>query len=176
MTPSSTRILDLKSLIMLSSLAAVWGGSFFFAEIALREVPPLTVTLHRVTWAVPILLLIVAVKGIKVPVSARIWLAYLVMGALNNFLPFSLIFWGQTQIDSGLASILNAMTAIFSAVVTGLLLADEPLTTKKFMSTALGLIGLACIIGPSALTEFDLGNLAQLAILGAALSYAFVGV
>lgn len=161
---------------MLSSLAAVWGGSFFFAEIALREVPPLTVTLHRVTWAVPILLLIVAVKGIKVPVSARIWLAYLVMGALNNFLPFSLIFWGQTQIDSGLASILNAMTAIFSAVVTGLLLADEPLTTKKFISTALGLIGLACIIGPSALTEFDLGNLAQLAILGAALSYAFAGV
>lgn len=150
--------------------------SFFLGEIALREVPPLTITLHRVAWALPILALIVLFKGISVPRSPKIWGAYLVMGALNNTIPFSLIFWGQTQIESGLASILNGTTAMFAAVVAGLLLREEPLTAKKIIGAALGIAGVAFIMGPSALTDFNPSNLAQLAILGATLSYAFAGV
>ena len=161
---------------MLLLLAAVWGGSFFFGEIALSEVPPLTITLHRVFWAVPILALIVLIKGLPIPKSKNVWGAYLVMGALNNAIPFSLIFWGQTQIDSGLASILNATTAMFAAVVAGVLLKDEPLTPRKIVGAALGIAGVAFIMGPEALTEFNPGNLAQLAVLGATLSYAFAGV
>ena len=161
---------------MLLLLAAVWGGSFFFGEVALREVPPLTLTLHRVIWAVPILVLIVLFKGVSVPRSPRIWGAYLVMGALNNAIPFSLLFWGQTQIESGLVSILNGTTAMFAAVVAGLLLPDEALTAKKVIGAGLGIAGVAFIMGPSALTNFNLSNLAQLAILGATLSYAFAGV
>ena len=176
MTKPPTLTLDSKSIPMLLLLAAVWGGSFFFGEVALREVPPLTLTLHRVIWAVPILVLIVLFKGVSVPRSPRIWGAYLVMGALNNAIPFSLIFWGQTQIESGLVSILNGTTAMFAAVVAGLLLPDEPLTAKKVIGAGLGIAGVAFIMGPSALTNFNLGNLAQLAILGATLSYAFAGV
>lgn len=168
--------MDLKSTIMLLALAAVWGGSFIFAEVALREVPPLTITLHRVFWALPILAVIVRMKGLSIPRSPRIWAAYLVMGALNNALPFSLIFWGQMRIDAGLASILNGTTAMFGAVVAGLLLKDEPLTQRKIVGAALGIAGVAFIMGPDALAGFDPGNLAQLAVLGAALSYAFAGV
>jgi drug/metabolite transporter (DMT)-like permease len=168
--------LDFKSIIMLLLLAAVWGGSFFFAEVALSEVPPLTITLHRVVWAVPILAVIVFLNGIALPRSLSVWGAYLVMGALNNAIPFSLIFWGQTQIESGLASILNGTTAMFAAVVAGLLLVDEPLTAKKIVGALLGIAGVAFIMGPSALTDFNPSNLAQLAILGATLSYAFAGV
>ncbi len=160
---------------MLLLLAAVWGGSFFFAELALTELPPLTITLHRVVWAVPILALIVRIKGIAYPRSLRVWGAYLLMGALNNAIPFSLIFWGQIQIDSGLASILNATTAMFAALVAGLLLPDEPLTSKKIVGAVLGIAGVAWIMGPDALSGFDPANLAQLAILGATLSYAFAG-
>ena len=98
------------------------------------------------------------------------------MGALNNAIQFSLIFWGQTQIESGLASILNGTTAMFAAAVAGLLLRDEPLTAKKLIGAALGLAGVAFIMGPRALNDFNLSNLAQLAILGATLSYAFAGV
>jgi drug/metabolite transporter (DMT)-like permease len=98
------------------------------------------------------------------------------MGALNNAIPFSLIFWGQTKIESGLASILNGTTAIFAAVVAALLLVDEPLTAKKIVGAALGVAGVAFIMGPSALTDFNPTNLAQLAILGATFSYAFAGV
>ena len=176
MTKSTTLTLDLNSTIMLLMLAAVWGSSFFFGEIALREIPPLTITLHRVMWALPILALIVLLKGIYIPRSSKIWGAYLVMGALNNAIPFSLIFWGQTQIESGLASILNGTTAMFAAAVAGLLLRDEALTAKKLIGAALGLAGVAFIMGPRALTDFNLSNLAQLAILGATLSYAFAGV
>lgn len=176
MTKAPTLTLDSKSIPMLLLLAAVWGGSFFFGEVALREVPPLTLTLHRVIWAVPILVLIVLFKGISVPRSPRIWGAYLVMGALNNAIPFSLLFWGQTQIESGLVSILNGTTAMFAAVVAGLLLPDEALTAKKVIGAGLGIAGVAFIMGPSVLTNFNLSNLAQLAILGATLSYAFAGV
>ena len=168
--------IGLKSAYLLLLLAAVWGGSFFFAEVALREVPPLTITLYRVMLAMPILALLVRLKGLAIPRSIPVWGAYLVMGALNNAIPFSLIFWGQTQIDSGLAAILNTTTAMFAAVVAGLLLKDEPLRPRKLIGAALGIAGVAFIMGPSALTEFNLGNLAQLAILGAALSYAFAGV
>ena len=168
--------MDLNSTILLLLLAAVWGGSFFFAEIALREVPPLTITLHRVFWAVPVLALIVRLRKIVVPRSIRVWGAYLVMGALNNAIPFSLIFWGQTQIESGLASILNGTTAMFAAVVAGLLLVDEPLTTKKIVGAGLGIVGVAFIMGPDVLTGFNPSNLAQLAVIGGALSYAFASV
>ena len=176
MTKSSTLALDLRSTSMLLILAAIWGGSFFFGEVALSEVPPLTITLHRVIWALPILASIVLLKGIYIPRSPKVWGAYLVMGALNNAIPFSLIFWGQTQIDSGLASILNGTTAMFGAVVAGLLLRDEPLTAKKIGGAGLGIAGVAVIMGPRALTDFNPSNLAQLAILGATLSYAFAGV
>lgn len=162
--------------LMLLALAAVWGGSFFFAAVALTEVPPLTVTLHRVVWAIPALLLVVWWRGIAVPRSLRTWFAYLVMGALNNAIPFSLIFWGQQTIESGLASILNGTTAVFGAVVSGLLLVDEPLTPRKIVGAVFGVFGVAVIMGLDALTNLDPRNLAQLAILGAALSYAFASV
>lgn len=165
-----------ESLHFADIVSGCMGGSFFFAEIALREVPPRTITLHRVFWVVPILALFVCVKGLSVPRSMRIWSAYLVMGALNNAIPFSLIFWGQTRVESGLAAILNATTAMFAAVVAGLLLKDEPLTGNKLFGAALGIVGVAFIMGPSALTEFNPSNLAQLAVLGAAMSYALAGV
>ncbi len=158
------------------ALATVWGGSFFFAEVALEEVPPLTIAMHRIVWAVPVLFIIVLWQKLSIPKSLNAWLCYLVMGALNNAIPFSLIFWGQTSISSGLASILNGTTAVFGAVVAGLLLADEPLTKRKIVGALFGVFGVAVIMGLDALTNFSVQNLGQLAVLGAALSYAFAGV
>jgi len=176
MTQKQTPNIDLTSGILLLALATVWGGSFFFAKIALKEVPPLTIVLHRVFWAVPVLFLVVRWQGIEIPRSIKAWICYLVMGALNNAIPFSLIFWGQTAIGSGLASILNGTTAVFGAVVAGILLVDEPLTVRKIIGAIFGVFGVAVIMGLDALTNFDPRDLAQLAVLGAALSYAVAGV
>ena len=162
--------------LMLFALGAVWGGSFFFVEVALNEVGPFTIVLHRVFWAVPALGAVLWWKGLRPPTSLRAWGAYAVMGALNNAIPFTLIVWGQTQIEGGLASILNASTAVVGAVVAGVLLVDERLTARKIIGAALGLAGVAAIMGPSAVSGLDLRNLAQLAILGAAFSYSFASV
>lgn len=174
MTSSPT--ITLASAFMLLALSVIWGGSFFLAEIALIEVPPLTITLHRVLWALPVLALVVHLQGIPIPRAPRVWGAYLVMGGLNNALPFSLIFWAQTRIEGGLAAILNGTTAVFGAVVAGLLLRDEPLTARKIAGAALGVAGVAVVMGPEALHDFDPRNLAQLTVIAAALCYALASV
>lgn len=176
MTNKQGANIDLTSGLLLLGLGMVWGGSFIFAEIALREVPPLTVTLHRVFWAVPVLFLVILWKGINLPTSAGIWGCYFVMGALNNAIPFSLLFWGQSQIGSGLASILNSTTAFFGVIVAGIFLADEKLSKNKIVGALFGIFGVTVIMGLDALQSFSLQNLAQIAILGATLSYAFAGV
>ena len=175
-SPATTPTITPTAALLLFLLAAVWGGSFFFAEVALAEVPPLTITLHRVFWAVPVLMVVIWWQGISWPRDPGIWGAYLVMGALNNAIPFSLIFWGQTRIESGLASILNGTTAVFGAVVAGLLLKDEPLTLRKILGALFGLAGVAAIMGVDVLSGLDPRNLAQLAVLAAALSYALASV
>lgn len=161
---------------MLAALAIIWGGSFFFAEIALRELPPMTITLHRVFWALPILIFVIWAKGISPPKSLKVWGAYLTMGALNNALPFSLIFWGQTQITSGLASILNGATGVTGVIVAGLFLSDERLTPTKLIGVVVGFFGVALTVGIEALQNFDLRSLAQMAVLLAGLSYSIAGV
>lgn len=161
---------------MLLILAALWGGSFFWAEVALLQLPALTIVLFRVALAIPVLAAFIIWKRLKLPRAPRVWLAYFGMGALNNVIPFSLIVWGQTYITGGTASILNATTAVFGAVVAGILLVDEPLTPRKIVGAAVGVVGVMVVMGVDAMRGFDLNNLGQLAVLGAALSYAFAGV
>ena len=105
------------------ALSVLWGGSFFFSEVALAELPPFTVVLGRVGLAAPALAVMVLASGQRLPRSLRLWGAFLVMGALNNLIPFSLIVWGQTAIASGLAAILNATTPLFTVVLAHLLTA-----------------------------------------------------
>lgn len=95
---------------LLANLSLLWGGSFFFGKVALSELQPFTVVLGRVGIAAVILNIMVRASGQRMPVSPKIWSSFLVMGMLNNFIPFSLIFWRQTRISSSLAAILNATT------------------------------------------------------------------
>lgn len=98
------------------------------------------------------------------------------MGFLNNLVPFSLIVWGQTHIDSGLASIINATTPLFTVLVAHMATADEPMTANRLAGVALGLAGVVVLIGPSALDGMGATALGELLVLGAAISYAFAGV
>ena len=176
MNDSSLSRIDLISWISLIFLAILWGGSFFLAEVALDQVSPIMIALHRVFWASIILLIIIKVKHLELSKSISVWFCYLVMGALNNAIPFTLIFWGQAQVGSGLASILNGTTAIFGVLVAGIFLTDEALTRRKIIGVILGFVGVAIIMGFQSLQSFDLGNIGQIAILGGAISYAFAGV
>src|SRR5215469_13331383 len=159
--------------LMLISLSLLWGGSFFFNDIAVRELPTITVVTVRVGLAAVVLLLVARIGATRV--LARLpWSAFLVMGILNNAIPFLLIVWAQTQIASGLAAILNATTPLFTVVVAHLFTADERLTWGRVLGVMLGLAGVIVIVGPDMLHSLDVA--AQLACLGAALSYAFAAV
>lgn len=153
-------------------LAVIWGGSFLAIRTALDEVPPLTSVMHRTVWAMLVLWAVVALRRLPVPRGPRIWGAFLVMGVLNNAIPFSLMAWGQLYVPTGLTSIFNAATAVFGIVVAAAVFADERLTPRKVTGVTLGVVGVIIAIGPDALRQFDTTSLAQLAIVAGTVSYA----
>ncbi|WP_421592197.1 DMT family transporter [Shinella sp. M27] len=161
---------------LLIALSALWGGSFLFNGILVRELPPLTIVAARVALAAIALWTIVRLSGHAVPRGREVWLAFLGMGVLNNVIPFSLIVWGQTHIASGLASILNATTPLFAVIVAHVLTEDEKMTGGRLVGVLVGFAGVALMIGPSVLSDLGTNVLAQLAVLGAAVSYAFAGI
>lgn len=161
---------------MLITLSILWGGSYFFVELALREWSPLLIVGVRVVIATLVIWAVVFAAGWSIPRTASAWFAFFVMGLLNNVFPFLLIVWGQTEVESGLAAILNASTPIFAVIVAGIFLKDERTTAGKLFGAALGFVGVVILIGPDALRGLDASLLAQFAILAAALSYAFAGV
>ncbi|MGE8411433.1 MAG: DMT family transporter [Pseudomonas sp.] len=160
----------------LLALSVLWGGSFFFIGIAVKELPPLTIVLLRLCLAAVALLAVLRITGLKLPTDRQAWQAFLGMGLLNNLVPFSLIVWGQTHIASSLAAILNATTPLFAVLVAHLLTADEKLTGNKLAGVTVGFIGVAIMIGTDALAGLGDQSSAQLAVLGAALSYALAGI
>jgi len=161
--------------ISLLSLSALWGGSFFFAKVALGELPPLSVVFGRVALAAIALNLVLALTSSSLFQRKVPWRSFFAMGLLNNLVPFALIFWGQTQIASGLASILNATTPLFTLVVAHFLTQDERIDAVKLGALVIGIGGVAVLMGSDVLTGgFDIWG--QLACLGGALSYAFAGV
>jgi drug/metabolite transporter (DMT)-like permease len=160
---------------MLIVLSMLWGGSFFFVGVVVTDLPPLTIVALRVGIAAITLWIIALMIGLRPPKELRVWGAFLGMGLLNNVVPFALIVWGQTQIASGLASIFNAATPIFAVVVAGILLPDERVTPLKLVGVGIGFVGVVVMIGLPALSGGG-SFIAQLAIIAAALSYAFAGV
>jgi len=175
-TETVNKVMGTKEWCLIVILSILWGGSFFFVGVAVKEMPPLTIVLCRVALASIILLVIVYLKGDKMPSSPGLWGAFIIMGALNNLIPFSLIVWGQTHIESGLASILNAMTPIFSVVLAHFLTKEERLTTNRVSGVAIGWIGVAVLIGIESLRGFGVEVMGQIAVLGATLSYALAAI
>lgn len=159
---------------MLVSLSVLWGGSLFFVGVAVADLPPLTIVTLRVSLAAILLWTTAIVRGLRPPKGLKIWAAFLGMGLLNNVIPFSLIVWGQTQIASGLASILNAATPIFTVVVAGIFLPDERVTPRRVLDVTVGFLGVVLMIGLPAIN--GTGVLAHSAVIAATLSYAFAGV
>ena len=157
---------------LLFTLAALWGGSFIFNEMALEELRPFTLVAGRVGLGGLLLLGVVTLSGHKMPKSWRMWGAFAVMGALNNVLPFSMIVWGQQYIEGGLAAILNSTTPLFSIILMHFVSGGERITVNRLAGIGLGIVGVVVLIGPETLAGLSSQGMGQLAILGASLSYA----
>ncbi|MBU4529962.1 MAG: DMT family transporter [Hoeflea sp.] len=154
-------------------LGLIWGASFFFGRIAVQHVPPMTLVLLRVSLAALALHLAFGrLPGFYATLASR-WPELLVLGLINNAIPFTLIFLGQTEIGAGLASILNATTPLWTVIIAQVLTTDEKISAAKLIGCALGLAGMVLLIGPAALGIADAPLWAKLAVVGAAVSYGF---
>jgi len=162
--------------LLLIILSIVWGGSFFFVGVAVEALPPLTIVSLRVSLATLALLAVVHFTGLRMPTNPKIWVAFIFMGILNNVIPFTLIVWGQTHIASGLASILNATTPLFTIIAAHFLTKDERMTSNKIIGVIIGFAGVVIMIGHEALGGLGNSVFAQFAVLGAAISYSMAGI
>ncbi|MHC1548421.1 DMT family transporter [Phyllobacterium sp. K27] len=162
--------------LQLLLLGAIWGGSFFFARIAVQVVPPLTLVLFRVVIAALALHIYLASRGINFWDYRRHALGFAGLGLLNNVIPFSLLFIGQTALGAGLASIFNATTPIWTVILATILTADEKVTVPKLVGILLGIVGIVVMIGPGILTGLGGPLWAELAVITATLSYAFASI
>jgi drug/metabolite transporter (DMT)-like permease len=165
--------------LLLLTLAAIWSGVYVFNQIALDDLPPLTIALGRVGLAAIVLQVALRLSGVRLPRDAQTWGAFLMMGALANVVPFALIIWGQTRIESGLAAILNATTPLFTILAARAMTRTEPLTASTLTGVLAGFGGVVVVLGPEALLDLggDTGrSAAQIAVLAAACSYALASL
>ena len=152
------------------------GRVVFFVEVALRGLQPFSLVFLRVAIAAAILTGVVYLSGRRMPSSGKVWIGFALMGALNNAIPFSLIAWGQTRIDSGIASILKATTPIFAVLLAHFLTRDERLTLNKLWGVVIGFLGVFVLFKPQLKNGFSWQGLGQAAVLIAALCYGLAGI
>ena len=157
---------------LLIALAVLWGGSYFYIAVAVKVVPPLSLVAFRVAVGAALLYLVVRANGLRLPTAPAVWGAFLVMGLINNVIPFSLIAWAQSHVASGLAAILNATTPLFAVLLANVLTEDEHMTPASVTGVVIGFAGVTIMIGPNALEGFTVDFLADLALLLASVFYA----
>ena len=162
--------------MLLVLLSVIWGGSFFFNGIALREFPTLSIVTARVGLAALALLLLMRMLGQGIQLNRQILKAFFGMSFLNNVVPFSLIVWGQQHIASGVASILNATTPLFTMLVAHWFTTDEKINPRRLLGVLTGMGGVGLMMGLDSMESSGFHLLGQSAILLAAFSYGLAGV
>lgn len=161
---------------LLLLLGLIWGGSFFFARIAVHHVPPFTLVLLRLLLAAVALHIYLAGRFGIYQVLRSHWRQFLLLGLINNAIPHTLLFFGQTQMGAGLASILNATTPVWTVLIGNQLTTDERLTSAKLIGCLAGLVGTAVLLAPSITNTATVPFWALTFPILAAISYGFAAI
>ena len=161
---------------LLLLLSAIWGGSFYFFAILIKELPVFTIVFFRVFLATAALWIVVLATGLKPPNTWASWKNYFVMGLINNVIPFSLIVWGESKVAPGLAAVLNATTPFFTVLIAHAFTTNERLSWNRLAGALTGLIGVAALVGVDAIKSLGSDLILQLAIVLAAVFYGFSAV
>ncbi len=164
--------MGLNEWVSLIILGAIWGSSFIFIVVALNGFSPYLLVFLRVFIGAITLTIILTFKGVELPKGWKLWRLFFMMGLLQNAIPFCLISWGQQHITAGLTSIFNATIPFFSVILAHLFTREEKITVAKALGLVIGIFGVVTLIGFNALYQFDVENLGQFAVLGAAICYA----
>ena len=161
---------------LLLRLSFIWGSSFYIVEVGLVFLDPFWLVSLRVVTGAVVLNTGLYLAGHRLPNSRTFWGGCLVIGLLNNILPFTFLAIGQQSVTGGVASILNANTAFFGVIVAAIFLRSEPLYPHRLVGVIIGVMGVVIAIGPSALLTLDVSSAGQFFIILATLCYSFATV
>lgn len=161
-----------RELALLVLLSVLWSGAFTLIKVAVWTVPPASLVAGRLLLAAPILWLYMRARGESLPPPGPAWRLYALLAVTGNALPFVLISWGETRIDSGLAAILMGAMPVMTLLLAHALTGDEPIRRHRLIGIVLGFAGVVVLVGPKALAGLGGEVLAQLAVLGGGACYA----
>src|SRR5262245_46364432 len=158
--------------LLLVVLAALWGASYTFIKVGVETVPPVTLIAGRTLIAAILLVALIRWRGLLLPKDALTWRRFLIQACLNSAIPFTLIAWGERWVDAGLATVLNSTAPIFTFLLTAAVTQHEPVTARKLLGVASGIVGVCLIVGVEALSGLGQQMLAPIAIVAATVCYA----
>ena len=161
-----------KDYVLLTSLAAIFGLSFIFTTISVREIPPVTVAAARLFVALLIVYPVMRIAGQNLPAPGKIWIYIFLSGMFGNALPFALVSWGQVKVDASLAAIFMAVMPLATILLAHIMTSDEKFNRYKLAGVTLGFTGIVILMGIDSLSSLGDESLRQFAILCAAVCYA----
>ncbi|MCK1743986.1 DMT family transporter [Bradyrhizobium sp. 139] len=161
---------------LLVALATLWGGSYTFIKLGVATIPPITLIAARTTIAGLLLLVVMWVRGIRMPMDRATWQRFAFQAVLNSVIPWTLIAWGERHVDAALATILNSAGPIFTFLLTAVLTRHEATTPRKLVGVIAGMAGICLIIGIDAFHGIGSGLLAEAAIVAATICYACAAI
>jgi drug/metabolite transporter (DMT)-like permease len=159
-------------LALLVLLATLWGGSYTFIKLGVATIPPVTLIAARTLIAGVLLLVIMRVRGLRLPRDAATWRRFLFQACLNSVIPWTLIAWGERSLDAGLATILNSTSPIFTFFLTLVIARHETPNLRKLFGVVAGMAGICLIVGVQALNGLGEQLVAQIATMVATICYA----
>src|SRR5580765_6462407 len=161
-----------RPIVFLTLLALIWGASFMLIKIADRQLSPATLIFGRIGSAAVVLAVVAVWRLGTRETLAELrgeWPWLVVVGLVNTALPFWLLSWGETRLDSGLASILQGAVPIFNALLAFLFFRELRVRGLKLVGLAIGFVGVALLVGAQPQGKL----LAAFAVVAMALCYAF---
>ena len=156
-----------REVVLLLTLASIWGASFLFIKLGVDEVEPAVVVLGRLVVGVAVLLPVVLLRG-AIPDLRAMWIPCVVLGALNNAVPYWLIAFAETRIDSGLAAVIQAAAPILTVVLATRIDPSQRVRGLRLVGVAVGFVGVALLVGVQEGSQL----VGALAVLGTATCYA----
>src|SRR5436190_2855044 len=163
-------------LALLLALATLWGGSYTFIKLGVATIPPITLIAARTAIAGVLLLIVMRLRGIKLPRDGATWRRFTFQACLNSVIPWTLIAWGERYVDAGLTTILNSASPIFTFLFTAVITRHEAVTPRKLFGVVAGMAGICLIVGVDAFAGIGHGLVAEIAIVAATICYACAAI
>jgi drug/metabolite transporter (DMT)-like permease len=161
--------------LLFLALGFMWGSSYLFIKLAVDDFGTFTLVALRLAIGAALLWIVIRLAGQALPREPRIYGHLVVMGIVNIVIPFALITWAEQSVDSSIAAILTSAVPLFAIVIAPLFIYDEPIRVNGIIGLGIGFIGVIVLTSHD-LTLADADLTGEIALLGAALSYAIGAV